>query len=109
MPVIHRQVYLRLKYTHYVLLASIFNNAHSHRNLFLEDTEVDYRGYEVTAENLVRLLTGRIPAATPRNKSVYKYFTFDIPFKTFAQRRTKQCFDLFDGSRGRWFPQISRR
>uniref|UniRef100_A0A915N8J1 GPI-anchor transamidase n=1 Tax=Meloidogyne javanica TaxID=6303 RepID=A0A915N8J1_MELJA len=37
--------------------AAIYNNAHSHQNLFLEDTEVDYRGYEVTAENLVRLLT----------------------------------------------------
>jgi phosphatidylinositol glycan class K len=50
--------------------ASIFNNAHSHRNLYLEDTEVDYRGYEVTAENLVRLLTGRLSPATPRNKLV---------------------------------------
>jgi len=51
-------------------IASIFNNAHSHRNLFLEDTEVDYRGYEVTAENLVRLLTGRLPPNTPRNKLI---------------------------------------
>lgn len=32
------------------------------------DTEVDYRGYEVTAENFVRLITGRVHEATPRNK-----------------------------------------
>ncbi|CAK5039475.1 unnamed protein product [Meloidogyne enterolobii] len=48
--------------------AAIYNNAHSHQNLFLEDTEVDYRGYEVTAENLVRLLTSRQINSTPRNK-----------------------------------------
>jgi hypothetical protein len=28
--------------------------------------EVDYRGYEVTVENLVRLLTGRLPETVPR-------------------------------------------
>ena len=28
--------------------------------------EVDYRGYEVTVENLVRLLTGRLPESVPR-------------------------------------------
>jgi len=28
--------------------------------------EVDYRGYEVTVENFVRLLTGRLPEDTPR-------------------------------------------
>ena len=31
-----------------------------------DDVEVDYRGYEVTIENLVRLLTGRLSSATPR-------------------------------------------
>jgi len=30
--------------------------------------QVDYRGYEVTVENLVRLLTGRLPPTTPRSK-----------------------------------------
>ncbi len=29
---------------------------------------MDYRGYEVTVENFVRLLTGRLPADTPRSK-----------------------------------------
>ena len=31
-----------------------------------DDVEVDYRGYEVTVENLVRLLTGRLPESVPR-------------------------------------------
>ncbi len=31
--------------------------------------EVDYRGYEVTVENLVRLLTGRLPATVPRYRT----------------------------------------
>lgn len=49
-------------------LATIYHNAHHHANIFPEDVEVDYRGYEVTAENLVRLLTGRVHSTTPRNK-----------------------------------------
>ena len=48
--------------------ATVFNNANQHINVYGDDVEVDYRGYEVTVENLVRLLTGRLPAATPRSK-----------------------------------------
>jgi GPI-anchor transamidase subunit K len=33
-----------------------------------DDVEVDYRGYEVTVESLIRILTGRHDADTPRNK-----------------------------------------
>lgn len=36
--------------------------------MYGDDVEVDYRGYEVTVENLVRLLTGRLPPTTPRSK-----------------------------------------
>uniref|UniRef100_A0A915DFW1 GPI-anchor transamidase n=1 Tax=Ditylenchus dipsaci TaxID=166011 RepID=A0A915DFW1_9BILA len=50
--------------------ATIYNNAYHHSNLFSEDVEVDYRGYEVSAENLVRLLTGRVLPSTPRNKKL---------------------------------------
>lgn len=48
--------------------ATVFNNANQNINVYGDDVEVDYRGYEVTVENLVRLLTGRLPAATPRSK-----------------------------------------
>lgn len=37
-------------------------------NLYGEDVEVDYRGEEVSVENFIRLLTGRHPPNTPRNK-----------------------------------------
>ena len=30
--------------------------------------QVDYRGYEVTVENFIRVLTGRLPPSTPRSK-----------------------------------------
>ncbi|XP_066985374.1 putative GPI-anchor transamidase [Macrobrachium rosenbergii] len=48
--------------------ATVFNNAHQHINVYGEDVEVDYRGYEVTVENFVRLLTGRLTPSTPRSK-----------------------------------------
>ncbi|KAI6196620.1 putative GPI-anchor transamidase [Aphelenchoides besseyi] len=47
---------------------TIFNNAYDRTNLYLSDIEVDYRGYEVTAANFVRLLTDRLDANMPRNK-----------------------------------------
>jgi len=48
--------------------ATVFNNANENINVYGDDVEVDYRGYEVTVENLVRLLTGRLPPSTPRSK-----------------------------------------
>uniref|UniRef100_A0A914WIT1 GPI-anchor transamidase n=1 Tax=Plectus sambesii TaxID=2011161 RepID=A0A914WIT1_9BILA len=47
---------------------TVFNNAQQHINLYGSEVEVDYRGYEVTVENFIRLLTGRLPSATPRSK-----------------------------------------
>ena len=37
-------------------------------NVYGDDVEVDYRGYEVTVENFIRVLTGRLPPSTPRSK-----------------------------------------
>lgn len=48
--------------------ATVFNNAHEQINVYGDDVEVDYRGYEVTVENFVRLLMGRVPPNTPRSK-----------------------------------------
>ncbi|KAJ4435485.1 hypothetical protein ANN_18101 [Periplaneta americana] len=50
--------------------ATVFNNANQHINVYGDDVEVDYRGYEVTVENFVRLLTGRSPPGTPRSKQL---------------------------------------
>lgn len=50
--------------------ATVFNNANQHIDVYGEDVEVDYRGYEVTVENFIRLLTGRLPPSTPRSKQL---------------------------------------
>jgi GPI-anchor transamidase subunit K len=39
---------------------TIFNNADHRINLYGDNIEVDYRGYEATVENFIRLLTGTI-------------------------------------------------
>ncbi|CAH8501417.1 unnamed protein product [Schistosoma bovis] len=48
--------------------ATIFNNPYSRVNLYGEEIEIDYRGYEVTVENFIRVLTGRLPPSTPTSK-----------------------------------------
>lgn len=47
---------------------TVFNNANQHINVYGDDIEVDYRGYEVTVENFIRILTGRLPSSVPRSK-----------------------------------------
>jgi phosphatidylinositol glycan class K len=37
---------------------TVFNNADRALDLYGDNIEVDYRGYEVTVENFIRLLTG---------------------------------------------------
>lgn len=48
----------------------VYNNANQHINVYGDDVEVDYRGYEVTVENFVRLLTGRTQNGTARSKKL---------------------------------------
>ncbi|TMW43248.1 hypothetical protein DOY81_011671 [Sarcophaga bullata] len=48
----------------------LYNNANQHINVYGDDVEVDYRGYEVTVENFVRLLTGRTQNGTARSKKL---------------------------------------
>ncbi|KAK4469628.1 hypothetical protein MN116_007161 [Schistosoma mekongi] len=48
--------------------ATIFNNPYSRVNLYGEEIEIDYRGYEVTVKNFIRVLTGRLPPSTPTSK-----------------------------------------
>jgi phosphatidylinositol glycan class K len=46
----------------------IFNNENKKLNLYGENIEVDYRGYEVTVTNFTRLLTGRHAPDVSRSK-----------------------------------------
>ncbi|KAF7131779.1 hypothetical protein RHSIM_Rhsim09G0040000 [Rhododendron simsii] len=48
--------------------AQVFNNENHGLNLYGDNVEVDYRGYEVTVENFFRVLTGRHESAVPRSK-----------------------------------------
>lgn len=48
--------------------AQVFNNENHRLNLYGDNVEVDYRGYEVSVENFLRVLTGRHEAAVPRSK-----------------------------------------
>ncbi|ESW99739.1 hypothetical protein KL918_001325 [Ogataea parapolymorpha] len=46
----------------------VFNNADRQLELYGDNIEVDYRGYEVTVENFIRLLTDRWPDEQPKSK-----------------------------------------
>ncbi|KAM0830578.1 hypothetical protein ACQ4PT_066114 [Festuca glaucescens] len=48
--------------------AQVFNNENHQLNLYGDNVEVDYRGYEVTVENFLRVLTGRHESSVPRSK-----------------------------------------
>ncbi|RZC16710.1 GPI-anchor transamidase isoform B [Glycine soja] len=48
--------------------AQVFNNENHILNLYGDNVEVDYRGYEVTVENFLRVLTGRHETSVPRSK-----------------------------------------
>nr|CAG4636234.1 EOG090X07K0 [Eubosmina coregoni]SVE69847.1 EOG090X07K0 [Eubosmina coregoni] len=48
--------------------AAVYNNANQQIDVYGDDVEVDYRGYEVTVENFIRVLTGRLAPSTARSK-----------------------------------------
>ncbi|XP_078264293.1 GPI-anchor transamidase isoform X2 [Rhinoraja longicauda] len=48
--------------------ATIFSHRNMELNVYGDSVEVDYRGYEVTVENFLRVLTGRLPPSTTRSK-----------------------------------------
>ncbi|KAM0885249.1 hypothetical protein ACQ4PT_030459 [Festuca glaucescens] len=48
--------------------AQVFNNENHQLNLYGDNVEVDYRGYEVTVEIFLRVLTGRHESSVPRSK-----------------------------------------
>ncbi|KAM6503748.1 Peptidase C13 family domain containing protein [Amanita muscaria] len=47
---------------------SVYANPGRHLDLYGDNIEVDYRGYEVTVENFIRVLTGRVDSSVPRSK-----------------------------------------
>jgi len=49
---------------------TVYNNAQQHTNVFGDDVEIDYKGYEVTVANFIRLLTGRVNKGTSKSKQL---------------------------------------
>jgi glycosylphosphatidylinositol transamidase (GPIT) subunit GPI8 len=47
---------------------TVYNNADRVLDLYGDNIEVDYRGYEVTVENFIRLMTDRVGEDMPRSK-----------------------------------------
>ncbi|KAL9016954.1 MAG: hypothetical protein Q9185_005693 [Variospora sp. 1 TL-2023] len=47
---------------------TVYNNADRALDLYGDNIEVDYRGYEVTVESFMRLLTDRLPPQVPASK-----------------------------------------
>jgi len=58
--------------------ARVFNNVRQHIDVYGDDVEVDYKGYEVTPENLVRVLTGRVDVNSPRSKQLLSDETSNV-------------------------------
>lgn len=58
--------------------ATVFNNENEVINVYGDDVEVDYRGYEVTVKNFIRVLTGRLPEGTPQSKKLMSDETSNI-------------------------------
>jgi len=47
---------------------TVYNNRNQAIDVYGSDVEVDYRDYDVTVENFIRVLTDRLPEDTPRSK-----------------------------------------
>ncbi|WFD01915.1 glycosylphosphatidylinositol anchor biosynthesis [Malassezia obtusa] len=81
-------------------------------DLYGDDVEVDYRGYEVTVSNFLRLLTGRVPPHTPRSKrlesdehsNVFLYMTGHggKEFLKFQDSEEISAHDLADAIEQMW-------
>jgi phosphatidylinositol glycan class K len=57
---------------------TVFNNENEMINVYGDDVEVDYRGNEVTVKNFIRVLTGRLPEATPNSKKLMSDETSNV-------------------------------
>ncbi|KAJ3562204.1 hypothetical protein NP233_g9722 [Leucocoprinus birnbaumii] len=85
---------------------SIYANPGRHLDLYGDNIEVDYRGYEVTVENFIRVLTGRMDPSVPRSKrllsdersNVFVYMTGHggNEFLKFQDNEEISAFDIAD-------------
>lgn len=91
---------------------TVFNNADRALDLYGDNIEVDYRGYEVTVENFIRLLTDRVGEEMPRSKrlltddrsNILVYMTGHggNEFLKFQDAEEISAFDLADAFEQMW-------
>ncbi|THH17475.1 hypothetical protein EW146_g3344 [Bondarzewia mesenterica] len=90
----------------------VFANKGRQLDLYGENIEVDYRGYEVTVENFLRVLTGRVEASVPRSKrlltddrsNIFVYMTGHggNEFLKFQDNEEISAFDIADAFEQMW-------
>jgi phosphatidylinositol glycan class K len=88
-------------------------------DLYGGNIEVDYRGYDVTVEAFLRLLTGRVDASVPRSKrlltdarsNVFVYMTGHggAEFLKFQDNEEISAFDIADAVEQMWQKKRSVR
>src|SRR3984885_9147146 len=91
---------------------TVYNNADRALDLYGDNIEVDYRGYEVTVENFIRLLTDRVGDEMPRSKrlltddrsNIFVYMTGHggNEFLKFQDAEEIGAFDLADAFEQMW-------
>lgn len=91
---------------------AVFNNADRALDLYGDNIEVDYRGYEVTVENFIRLMTDRVGEDIPRSKrlmtdersNILVYMTGHggNEFLKFQDAEEISAFDLADAFGQMW-------
>ncbi|KAJ7192969.1 peptidase C13 family-domain-containing protein [Mycena pura] len=91
---------------------SVYANPGRGLDLYGDNIEVDYRGYEVTVENLLRVLTGRMEPSVPRSKrlltdahsNIFVYMTGHggNEFLKFQDNEEISAFDIADAFEQMW-------
>jgi len=90
----------------------VYANPGQGLDLYGDNIEVDYRGYEVTVENFIRLLTGRVDPSVPRTKrlltddrsNIFVYMTGHggNEFLKFQDNEEISAFDIADAFEQMW-------
>ncbi|KAI0697028.1 peptidase C13 family-domain-containing protein [Cytidiella melzeri] len=90
----------------------VYSNAGRNLDLYGDNIEVDYRGYEVTVENFIRVLTGRMDPSVPRSKrlltddrsNIFVYMTGHggNEFLKFQDNEEISAFDIADAFEQMW-------
>lgn len=91
---------------------TVYNNADRALDLYGDNIEVDYRGYDVTVENFIRLMTDRVGEDMPRSKrlmtdersNILVYMTGHggNEFLKFQDAEEISAFDLADAFGQMW-------